>query len=680
MNACWIGAEIYRAVDTLFGEILKDFSCILLLKFVLLLSLYEFGTMGAPRDLLNLTTCVRPYRRSRAGFGRPQQIAAINTNNRVPTCSYRVVQKYGDGVLRGVPGAGSEPELTTTATRRGIPLGLMNCHSSRNKADLIADHIISHDLGLLALTEAWLKPAETIGDRDARIIGNLTPPGFSFQSVPRPGKKPGGGVGLVYRCGFKVAVEQIETCNTFEYMVAHISCGAQSRGTVVIIYRPPPAPTKAFFIEVAVLLDQYIRTPNLIVVGDFNVHIDDPENPGGTELLELLDSMALQQHVSEATHVGGHTLDLVISRDGCDTIRPGSVGTSDMVSDHSSVHCVLDLEPPAPVKRICTYRRLGAIDRAAFREDLQTLPILVDPEKDIGELVGQYCHDLAVVAEKHAPEKSRVLRVRPHVSWYTEEISQAKRTRRQYEDLCWRKSGLTVHRQMFTVQRQVIKDLILNSKRQFFASAIREAPCFRAPFSAVDKLLHRKKLTLLPEHTSTQHLANRFCNFFHKKIVDIRRHLDDIAVHSLPDIPVKPRQSDLTQFSPVTPEELLKIIRRSPAKSCALDPMPTSLLMEHIDVLLPAISNIVNLSLTSGVVPAQLKVAHVTPLLKKPSLNPEDLKNFRPVSNLHFLSKIVEKAVAAQLSKHLQENALHAAFASQCTGLPTTQKRPCVTL
>ena len=76
-------------------------------------------------------------------------------------------------------------------------------------------------------------------------------------------------------------------------------------------------------------------------------------------------------------------------------------------------------------------------------------------------------------------------------------------------------------------------------------------------------------------------------------------------------------------------------------------------------MLLPAISNIVNLSLTSGVVPAQLKVAHVTSLLKKPPLNPEDLKNFRPVSNLHFLSKIVEKAVAAQLSKHLQENALH---------------------
>ena len=118
MNACWIGVEIYRAVDTLFGGILKDILCILLPNFVLLL--YEIGTMEAPRDLLSLTTRVRPYRRSRAGFGRRQQIAVINTNNRVPACSYRVVRKYGDRVLRGVPGAGSEPDLTTTATRRGF--------------------------------------------------------------------------------------------------------------------------------------------------------------------------------------------------------------------------------------------------------------------------------------------------------------------------------------------------------------------------------------------------------------------------------------------------------------------------------------------------------------------------------------------------------------------------------
>ena len=380
----------------------------------------------------------------------------------MPTCSYRVVQKYGDRVLRGVPGAGSKPDLTTTATRHGIRLGLMNCHSSRNKGDLIADHIISHDLDLLALTETWLKPAGTTGDRDERIIGDLTPPGFSIQSVPRLGKKPGSGVGLVYRCGFKVAVEQIETCNTFECMVAHISCGAQSRGTVVIICWPPPAPTKAFFIEVAVLLDQYILTPNLIVVGDFNVHIDDPANPGGTELLELLDSMALQQHVSEATHVGGHTLDLIISSDGCDTIHPGSVGISDMVSDHSSIHCVLDLEPPAPIRQICKYCRLDAIDEQHSRKTSKHFLSWLIQRRT---LVNWWANTAMIwwPQLKSTHLRSPGCCVSDHMCHGILK-RLAKGTRCHYKDL-WRKSGLTVHHQMFTAQRQVIKDLILNSKR-----------------------------------------------------------------------------------------------------------------------------------------------------------------------------------------------------------------------
>ena len=95
---------------------------------------------------------------------------------------------------------------------------------------------------------------------------------------------------------------------------------------------------------------------------------------------------------AEPGHMGGHTLDLVMSKDGSDIIHPGSVVISNMLSNHSLVLCVLDLEPPPHVKQMCKYHRLGAIDQAAFQEDLQTP--LVDPEKDIGALVGQQCRDL----------------------------------------------------------------------------------------------------------------------------------------------------------------------------------------------------------------------------------------------------------------------------------------------
>ena len=83
----------------------------------------------------------------------------------------------------------------------------------------------------------------------------------------------------------------------------------------------------------------------------------------------------------------------------------------------------------------------------------------------------------------------------------------------------------------------------------------------------------------------------------------------------------------------------------SASKSCELDPIPTSLLKECIDVLLPFITNLINLSIETGHVPSAFKTAAVTPLLKKKDADKNDLKSYRPVSNLSFISKILEKVI-----------------------------------
>ena len=98
------------------------------------------------------------------------------------------------------------------------------------------------------------------------------------------------------------------------------------------------------------------------------------------------------------------------------------------------------------------------------------------------------------------------------------------------------------------------------------------------------------------------------------------------------------------------------MISSAPAKSCELDPISTTLLYENLDILLLTITNIINTSLTTGIVPRDLKTAVVKPLLKKPSLNKNLLKNYHPISNLPFLSKILEKVVLHKLLSYLQEN------------------------
>ena len=117
--------------------------------------------------------------------------------------------------------------------------------------------------------------------------------------------------------------------------------------------------------------------------------------------------------------------------------------------------------------------------------------------------------------------------------------------------------------------------------------------------------------------------------------------------------------SCLTKLQQTSQDEIRKIITGAPTKSCELDPLPTFLLKQCIESFLPIITSIINKSIASSTVPDSFKTAIVRPLLKKPGLDRENLKNYRPVSNLPFLSKILEKVIAIQLESHLNINKLH---------------------
>ncbi len=88
------------------------------------------------------------------------------------------------------------------------------------------------------------------------------------------------------------------------------------------------------------------------------------------------------------------------------------------------------------------------------------------------------------------------------------------------------------------------------------------------------------------------------------------------------------------------------------------------LLCNIIDSVCPAITVAINSSLVKGIVPDAFKSAIVKPILKKPNLDPETLANYRPVSLLPFLSKILEKVVSQQLVSHIDKHSLSARFQS----------------
>ena len=169
-------------------------------------------------------------------------------------------------------------------------------------------------------------------------------------------------------------------------------------------------------------------------------------------------------------------------------------------------------------------------------------------------------------------------------------------------------------------------------------------------WQSLRKVLHRTSETVLPAHSSERSLADTFASFFTNKISKIR----DIfpTSDSFNDAPASVPPAFNT-FKPVTEDEISKCIKESPTKFCPLDPIPTFLLKDCLDILLPSITKLVNYSLIDGSFPSAFKRA-----VKKASLPRNDLKNYRPVSGLCFLSKLVERVVAKQLTSHINNNKL----------------------
>ena len=88
-------------------------------------------------------------------------------------------------------------------------------------------------------------------------------------------------------------------------------------------------------------------------------------------------------------------------------------------------------------------------------------------------------------------------------------------------------------------------------------------------------------------------------------------------------------------------------------------PIPTKLLKTCINCLLPSVTKIINTSIETSLFPPQFKTASVAPVLKKPTLDKDELSNYRPVSNLPYLGKITEKVVVKQLKEYLKDHDLN---------------------
>jgi len=162
------------------------------------------------------------------------------------------------------------------------------------------------------------------------------------------------------------------------------------------------------------------------------------------------------------------------------------------------------------------------------------------------------------------------------------------------------------------------------------------------------------KILLHSKNADPHFIANEFAMFFHNKVKTIR---ESTAGSEHPSV-IRPTDCCITAFTPVTDLDIRRLLGRCPSKKCVLDPVPAWCIKSLPNVFTPILSKIVNASLAFLQSPTAHKHALVTPILKKPSLDPAQLNNYRPISNLSFVSKLLEQWVASQMSSYFSTNGL----------------------
>jgi len=426
--------------------------------------------------------------------------------------------------------------------------------------------------------------------------------------------------------------------------------GARRNALVVVMYRPgSAAATGEFFDDFADVLERVSTYAcPFILLGDVNLHLDIVDNPHTVKWQSVLDSYGLVQHVTSSTHREGHTLDVVVTRSDC-PVTDVRV-ESPTISDHSFITTTVDFQfnhgHSAGIIRRRSWRNF---DCDKFSDDLCQSELLRNPPTDAASLIDCYNNTLQNLLDSHAPFIDVKPRAHANAPWYDRQCQQAKAATRRLER-AYRRDGTDSSREAWRDQSAVLRQTLRRRYVEYWSETITaNVGDSKALWSKINVLLKTPQSATVGTHT-----ADDFANFFQSKINGIRL----TTANSQPPTITDRSCCQLSAFDEVTTEEMLQIVTKAPSKHCCLDPIPTWLVKRLLPMLAETLAKICNASFREGVFPTTLKDAVVRPRLKKSTLNPDDVSSYRPISNLSFLSKVVERAAANRLKAHFESQHL----------------------
>ena len=436
-----------------------------------------------------------------------------------------------------------------TTTVTDVRIGVMNVQSLGNKLDCVIDHITDNRIDIVGITETWLSNDDKNNMSVVITAGSITIRLSVIYRMPPVKSKNG--------------LKQGTFCNEFNDYLEKLSC----------------------------------MNGNIVIVGDFNI---DWLNTNGSErkqFCNILETFGFVQNICTETHRSHHLLVYIITRKDCNIISDFLV--SDFISDQRALHASLQCIRPHPVRKRISVRAIRRIKDDAIIKDLDK----------------QRCVDVDTMVEmyKHVPLKKIMVVDRPLNEWMINNILALKAIRRKNE-LIWRKTRITINFNIYYDSCMAVKKAISIRKAELMEQKVINCEGDQKKlFSLIHSLFGSKKITVLPEYTSSFTLASSINMFFIEKIHNIKMEFPlleaCLPAYSFVDIdtimPVCTAVFDTFQL--LSCDVLASIIHKLNRTTCGLDPFPTKLLMSHLSSIINIILRIVNLCFSSGDFPASCK-------------------------------------------------------------------------
>ena len=236
------------------------------------------------------------------------------------------------------------------------------------------------------------------------------------------------------------------------------------------LYRPPPNRrnnlTDSMFTEqLPDLLDYVSNLPGFVcLVGDMNIHFDNPLQSPTKQTLTTLSLYNFVQIINKPTHRCGHIIDWVIVRPDDDIQRKSTV-TDSLESDHYCTKSNFNASVSKPSTTYRTVRNIANIDRQPFIAELYSVSEFSSVEK-----ANQFCDFLRTVLDMHAPPSLGKAIAHHSSPWFEsirDELSMAKRERRQTERK-WRNTKLTIFKDLYRQAKYKVSKLVLTAKCKFY--------------------------------------------------------------------------------------------------------------------------------------------------------------------------------------------------------------------